>query len=109
MSQTISETSDSDKSITWKCTVCKFIFYGDSPPKGCPVCHSPSGEFLPDGKKTQLKYDGEKFDVLIINGSTHRAGNTGYMADIAEKVLLAYGVSYKRYNLNEHAIDNCWC
>lgn len=95
--------------VRWRCAVCGFVFEGEKPPKGCPVCHSPSGEFLPDTERKQLTYDGKPFDVLVINGSTHRAGNTGYMADQAEDVLREQGVPYRRYNLSEHHIDSCWC
>lgn len=109
MSQANSKKSDLGRNITWKCTVCNFLFAGDKPPKNCPVCHSPANEFLPDKKRAQLKYDGEKFDVLLINGSTHRSGNTGYMADLAEAVLRERGVSFRRFNLSEYLIDYCWC
>lgn len=95
--------------ITWRCTVCGFEFIGETPPKGCPVCHSHAGEFIPETEQQQLVYDGDPFDVLIINGSTHRAGNTGFMADIAEALLKERGVSYRRYNLTEHPIEYCWC
>jgi multimeric flavodoxin WrbA len=97
------------QTISWRCTVCGFVFTGDKPPKGCPVCHSPSNEFIRDGPRVQLSYDGEPFDVLLINGSTHRAGNTGYMADLAEEMLREQGIEYRRYNLSEHTIDYCWC
>lgn len=93
----------------WRCAVCGFVFTGDKLPKGCPVCHSPSGEFIRDRPRAQLAYDGEPFDVLLINGSTHRAGNTGFMANLAENVLHERGVSYRRYNLSEFMIDSCWC
>ncbi|OPX64885.1 MULTISPECIES: NAD(P)H-dependent oxidoreductase [unclassified Methanoregula] len=95
--------------IPWRCAVCGFIFTGEKPPKGCPVCHSPSSEFIPDTAGEHLTYDGEPFDVLLINGSTHRAGNTGYMADLAEEELRGLGVTYRRYNLSEFRIDPCWC
>lgn len=95
--------------VRWRCAVCGFVFGGEKPPKGCPVCHSPSAEFLPDTGREQLTYDGEPFDVLLINGSTHRAGNTGYMADRAEEILKERGISYRRFNLSEHHIDYCWC
>ncbi len=98
-----------DPQARWRCAVCGFVFTGAKPPKGCPVCHSPSGEFLPLDERRRLAYDGEPFDVLIINGSTHRAGNTGYMADTAEAVLRERGVSFRRFNLSEYAIDLCWC
>jgi len=95
--------------IPWRCPVCGFVFTGEKAPKGCPVCHSPSHEFIPEKDRAQLAYDGKKFDVLLINGSAHRGGNTGYMADLAEDVLREQGVSYRRFNLNEHSIDYCWC
>lgn len=109
MENNLSDKSGQTDNKAWKCTVCKFVFQGEKPPKGCPVCHSHGYEFLPDEKKIQLKYNGEKFDVLLLNGSTHRAGNTGYLADIAEKTLLESGISYKRFNLSEYIIDYCWC
>lgn len=94
--------------ITWKCTVCGFLFKGKKPPKGCPHCHSPSGEFIPE-RNEKLTYNNEPFDVLLINGSSHRAGNTGVMTDIAEEMLKENNVSYQRFNLNEYSIDHCWC
>jgi multimeric flavodoxin WrbA len=46
---------------------------------------------------------------VLINGSSHRAGDTGVMTDIAEEMLHEKNVSYKRFNLNEFSIDHCWC
>ena len=86
--------------ISWRCTVCGFVFTGEMPPKGCPVCHSPSHEFIQETDRAQLTNDGKPFEVLLINGSTHRTGNTGYMADIAEGYLRERGVSYRRYNMS---------
>jgi len=103
------DSFNAGRKTAWRCAVCGFVFTGVKPPKGCPVCHSPSDEFLPPGEHARLTYDGEPFDVLIINGSTHRAGNTGYMADIAEEQLREQGVSYRRFNLSEHDIGYCWC
>lgn len=103
------ETKNHGPIVTWKCTVCGFIFSGERPPRGCPNCHSPSGEFIPEGSQAPFLYDGEPFDVLLINGSTHRAGNTSVMTEVAEGVLREKGVTYRRFNLNEHRIDHCWC
>ncbi len=94
---------------SWRCVVCGFVFHGTQPPKGCPRCHSPSREFIREEKHGSLAFDNQPFDVLLINGSTHRAGNTGFMADIAEERLREENVSYRRYNLNEFHIDPCWC
>lgn len=109
MSQAPEGSPSHEETAEWRCTVCGFLFAGDRPPRGCPVCHSPAAEFLPVTGGEQLRYDGEKFDVLIINGSTHRAGNTSYMADIAENYLRERGVSCRRFNLSEYHIDFCWC
>ncbi len=98
----------SDEKRIWVCTVCGFQISGVKPPKGCPNCHSPSGEFITAHQEV-FSYDGEPFDLLLINGSSHRAGNTGVMADIAEEVLSEKNVSYKRFNLNEFSIEHCWC
>jgi multimeric flavodoxin WrbA len=94
---------------SWQCTVCGFIFRGEKPPKECPQCASTELEFLDLTEKKKLRYNGEKFDVLLINGSSHRSNNTGYMVDLAEEVLKERGVSYRRYNLNEFHINHCWC
>ena len=93
----------------WKCTVCGYIARGDSPPAECPQCAGTGREFILLTEKKAFRYNGEKFDVLLINGSNHRANNTGYMADLAEEVLRERGVSYRRYNINEFAINHCWC
>jgi multimeric flavodoxin WrbA len=93
----------------WKCNVCGFIFRGDSPPAECPQCASTGREYSVLAGKKKLQYNGEKFDVLLINGSNHRANNTGYMIDLVEEVLKERGVSYRRYNINEFNINHCWC
>ncbi len=63
------------------------VEHGENIPWRCPVCHSLSHEFVPEEDRVHLAYDSKKFNVLLINGSTHRSGNTGYMADLAEEVL----------------------
>jgi multimeric flavodoxin WrbA len=93
----------------WKCAVCGYIFRGESPPEECPQCASTGREFVELTEQKALRYHGEKFDVLLINGSNHRANNTGYLADLAEEVLQEKGVSYRRYNVNEFTINHCWC
>ncbi len=93
----------------WKCNVCGFVFRGASPPFECPQCASTGREYSELAEKKILKYDGEKFDVLLINGSNHRANNTGYMIDLVEEVLKERGVSYRRFNINEFNINHCWC
>ncbi len=109
ISQDRSSSSYPDPEKRWRCTVCGFLYSGDKPPKGCPRCGSPGAEFRPATEKIQFRYEGEPFDVLLINGSTHRAGNTGFLVDLAEEELNARGVSYRRFNLSEYSIEHCWC
>jgi multimeric flavodoxin WrbA len=93
----------------WKCAVCGYTFRGEVPPAECPQCAGTVSEFIGFTEKKALRYDGEQFDVLLINGSSHRANNTSYLSDLAEVVLREQGVSYRRYNLSEFAINHCWC
>ncbi|MBN1166861.1 MAG: NAD(P)H-dependent oxidoreductase [Methanospirillaceae archaeon] len=112
MSNNLEETGSKkagEENPSWRCTVCGFVFFGKKPPKGCPRCHSPSREFRTVLTHRSLVYDGKPADVLLINGSTHRAGNTGFLVDCAEELLRETGVLYQRYNLAEYSIDPCWC
>lgn len=93
----------------WKCAVCGYTFRGANPPPECPQCASTGREYLEVTEKEKLRFDGKAFDVLLINGSSHRANNCGYLADLAEEVLSERGVRYRRYNLNEYSISHCWC
>jgi multimeric flavodoxin WrbA len=93
----------------WKCAVCGYISPGEIPPAECPQCAGTGREFVEFTEKKTLRYDRKQFDVLLINGSSHRANNTGYLADLAEEVLREKGVSYRRYNINEFSINHCWC
>ncbi len=112
MSTTASEearTTSTEPGKAWRCNVCGFIWKGEAPPEECPQCSSTGREYSDLAVQKKLKYDGEKFDVLLINGSNHRANNTGFMIDLVEEVLKERGVSYRRYNLNEFHINHCWC
>jgi multimeric flavodoxin WrbA/rubredoxin len=101
--------SSAQQSKAWKCNVCGFTSRAENPPAECPQCAGTGREFTEVTEKKKLGFDGKPFDVLLINGSSHRANNTGYMADLAEEELKAKGVSYRRYNLNEFSINHCWC
>ena len=93
----------------WRCTVCGYVHNGDAPPKECPQCSSSAGEFSEKKESERLRYDKNQFDVLLINGSSHRAHNTDVLADLAEDALNEREVSYRRFNLNELEIRHCWC
>src|SRR3989344_4936806 len=94
---------------TWRCTVCGYVSQGNNPPKECPQCSSSSKEFVEALKKEKLLYKKEKFDVLLINGSSHRGHNTDILVNITEQELKRRKISYKRFNLNELQIYHCWC
>lgn len=89
--------------------MCGYVHVGPKPPAECPQCSSSQKEFLEFSEKKRLKYDGKKFDVLLVNGSSHAAHNSCVMADLAEKALKKRGVSYRRFNLNELDVRHCWC
>jgi hypothetical protein len=55
--------------------------------RNAPQCSSTYREFEEISDKKKLRFDGKKFDILLINGSNHRANNTGYMVDLIEEVL----------------------
>lgn len=93
----------------WRCTVCGYLHTGRRPPKECPQCSSSSAEYVLNEERAKLAYDRRPFDVLLLNGSSHRGHNTGVLADLAEAALRKRGVSYRRYNLNEWNIEHCWC
>jgi multimeric flavodoxin WrbA len=93
----------------WVCSVCGYVHLGDKPPSECPQCSSPGTEFLENSGKKSSDYNGEKFDVLLINGSSHKSHNTGLMVDLAEKILKKNNISCRRINLNEVNINHCWC
>ncbi len=91
----------------WKCAVCGFIWKGDTPPDKCPQCGSSPGEYSETSKGAKLEV--KAYDVLLINGSSHKSHNTSVLADIAEGELKKRKVIYARINLNELKIDHCWC
>jgi multimeric flavodoxin WrbA len=93
----------------WRCTVCGIILKGEKPPKECPQCSSNSENFVENKKRETLRYDYAKFDVLLINGSSHKSHNTSLMTNFAEDALKKRNVSYRRFNLNEFNIQHCWC
>jgi len=93
----------------WRCTVCGIILKGDKPPAECPQCSSNAENFVENKPRETLTYDYNKFDILLINGSSHKAHNTNVLADFAEEELKKRNVSYRRFNLNELNIDHCWC
>jgi multimeric flavodoxin WrbA len=92
----------------WRCNVCGFEIEGDEAPDNCPSCGSAKKEFYVKGHHPREKLEGN-VDLLIINGSKHRANNTAYFASIAEEVAKEKGISYKVLHLADYNIEHCWC
>jgi multimeric flavodoxin WrbA len=92
----------------WKCGVCGYETDADAPPDHCPSCGSLKDEFFEKGKHPRDRLEG-KPELLIINGSKHRAHNSAYFASIAEEVAKEYGVSYKLLHLTDYNVEHCWC
>jgi len=93
----------------WVCRVCGYRHSGDKPPKECPQCSSPGGEFILEKDRKPLSYDGKELDILLINGSTHAAHDTDILVRWAEDVLKKEKVRYRRIDLNSVNIEHCWC
>jgi len=95
--------------MKWKCSVCGYVHEGSKLPTECPQCSSEAGEFVEYFENKKLEYDGKKFDVLLINGSSHHAHNTNILATLAENALKKRKISYRRIDLNKLQIYHCWC
>ena len=95
------------KMNVWRCSVCGYMHSGNNPPEECPQCSSK--EFIPNTEYRKLEYDGKKFDVLLINGSSHHGHNTSILVDLAEEELKKKKVNYRRFDLNRLNINHCWC
>lgn len=73
---------------TFKCTVCGYIFHGETPPDPCPVCHRPSSEFEevnhPSG---QNPYAGTKTEQNLweaFAGETQARSKYTFFASVAK-------------------------
>lgn len=92
----------------WKCNVCGYEIETSEAPDPCPSCGSSSDEFYVRGQHPKDKLEGQS-DLLIINGSKHRAHNTAYFASLAAEVAEEKGVSYRVIHLADYKIEACWC
>lgn len=93
----------------WVCRACGYRHSGSSPPKECPQCSSPKGEFAPGSAAKPLSFDGKELDVLVINGSSHASHNVDILLGWAEKALKRERMRFRRVDLNSVRIDHCWC
>ena len=92
----------------WKCNVCGYEIDTTEAPDPCPSCGSSSGEFYVKGHHPKDKLE-VGADLLVINGSKHRAHNSAYFASLVEEVAKEKGVSCKVLHLADYKIEHCWC
>ena len=92
----------------WKCNVCGYEIETTDAPDPCPSCGSSTGEFYVKGHHPRDQLGGQA-DLLIINGSKHRAHNSAYLASLAEAAAHEKGVSYRLLHLADYKIEHCWC
>jgi len=94
----------------WVCNNCGFIHAGEKPPKNCPRCGSASGEFnlMPAASSGERAEKLKPTDYLLINGSTHRAHNTGLFLEMAAEVFREQKKSCQIINVTEWRVDPCW-
>lgn len=94
--------------MKWICDVCGLVL--DKKPKRCPRCNAPGSSYIPYVKREELlkKLKG-RADLLLINGSGHKAHNTSFLLGIAEKVAKRMKVNYKLLNLKDYNLEHCWC
>ncbi|MFA5247126.1 MAG: NAD(P)H-dependent oxidoreductase [Candidatus Micrarchaeia archaeon] len=93
--------------MIWICRVCGYRHKGRRPPRECPQCGSFGDEYYLE--KPVLDYNGEKLDVLLVNGSSHKAHNTSSLVDVAEDELKRRKLRYRRIDLNQVNVQHCWC
>lgn len=94
--------------MVWKCNVCGYEIDTKDAPDPCPSCGSASEEFYVKGQHPKDRLEGQS-DLLIVNGSRHRAHNTAYFASLAAEVAKEKGVSYSVIHLADYKLEPCWC
>jgi multimeric flavodoxin WrbA len=92
----------------WKCNVCGYEIETTGAPDPCPSCGSSGEEFYVKGQHPKDKLEGQA-DLLILNGSKHRAHNSAYFASLAAEVAQEKGVSYRILHLADYKVEPCWC
>ena len=50
----------------WRCSVCNYVFEGEAPPDGCPVCEQPREKFVKEEAKDRAK------DVAAMKKATRK-------------------------------------
>ena len=92
----------------WVCRVCGYRHQGDSAPIECPQCSSSKNEFVLEKARKPFSYDGNKLDILLINGSTHAGHNVDILVRWAEDAFKKAKIKYRRIDIHSVDIEHCW-
>lgn len=76
------------KMAKWKCTVCGYIYEGDTPPETCPVCKQPKERFVKLEEESKNPYAGTKTEKNLweaFAGESQARNKYTYFASVAKK------------------------
>lgn len=76
------------KMAKWKCTVCGYIYEGDTPPETCPVCKQPKEKFVKLEEESKNSYAGTKTEKNLweaFAGESQARNKYTYFASVAKK------------------------
>lgn len=76
------------KMAKWKCTVCGYIYEGDTPPETCPVCKQPKEKFVKFEEESKNPYAGTKTEKNLweaFAGESQARNKYTYFASVAKK------------------------
>lgn len=76
------------KMAKWKCTVCGYIYEGDTPPETCPVCKQPKEKFVKLEEESKNPYAGTKTEKNLweaFAGESQARNKYTYFASVAKK------------------------
>lgn len=76
------------KMAKWKCTVCGYIYEGDTPPETCPVCKQPKKKFVKLEEESKNPYAGTKTEKNLweaFAGESQARNKYTYFASVAKK------------------------
>ena len=76
------------KMAKWKCTVCSYIYEGDTPPETCPVCKQPKEKFVKLEEESKNPYAGTKTEKNLweaFAGESQARNKYTYFASVAKK------------------------
>lgn len=76
------------KMAKWQCTVCGYIYEGDTPPETCPVCKQPKEKFVKLEEESKNPYAGTKTEKNLweaFAGESQARNKYTYFASVAKK------------------------